>query len=127
VIADLKEELAFLESDNHRLRHQAFSAGTTKVETMNLEEQIKVRPCFSFTACCFEGLIGRIDHRMTEKEGRRKERWRDWRRRSRPWWFPYGRNTSATTTLLRQERRSFKGIVSVEGVFAKRFSLSPPP
>jgi hypothetical protein len=44
VIADLKEELAFLESDNHRLRHQAFSAGTTKVETMNLEEQIKVRP-----------------------------------------------------------------------------------
>ena len=48
LMKELKEELETLESDNHRLRHQAFLAGTVKVETMNLEEQLQVAvACFT--------------------------------------------------------------------------------
>jgi hypothetical protein len=44
----LKLELAALESDNHKLRHQAFSAGPKKVEAINLKEQILVGAHCSF-------------------------------------------------------------------------------
>jgi hypothetical protein len=53
----LKQELADLESDNHKLRHQAFSAGPRKVEAINLKEQISVAPHDKFSVPIFAAGI----------------------------------------------------------------------